>query len=92
MIKRGSKVVWHRPAYDEMVEKTKYGRPVVGDNGKPIMENKHTPAKDYDCRCFGVLDRNGSSRSALVMKSKQRKMIEVPFDQLEETNEGRQRV
>ena len=86
MIKRGSIITWHRPASDQMIEKTKYGRPVIGKDGKTEMENKHIPEKTVGGRCFGVINRKGKRSTALIMQSKHRKMIEVPFEQLEETD------
>jgi len=72
MIKRGSKVVWNRPAYN------------VRDNN----DNKvRQPAKKFKGRCFGVLKRH-DGETALLMRHVKSKMIEVPLNQLEEPAGG----
>ncbi|CAJ1226624.1 hypothetical protein [Lactiplantibacillus xiangfangensis] len=73
MIKRGSKVVWKRPAFD-----------TVSDDDKTI----HHPAHKFEGQCFGILKRR-DGEFALIMRHGKSKMAEVPLDQLEETNEGR---
>ncbi|WP_338230808.1 hypothetical protein [Lactiplantibacillus paraxiangfangensis] len=70
MIKRGSKVVWNRPAFDK-----------IGDGGKKVHRNAET----IQGRCFGVLKRR-DGEFGLLMRHGKSKMIDVPLDQLEEAD------
>ncbi|VDG26360.1 hypothetical protein [Lactiplantibacillus mudanjiangensis] len=86
-IKRGSKVVWHRPAFDKTVEKRKYGRVVRDDQGEAMTHLIHHPKQDIDAQCFGVINRRYDGGYVLIMRHGKGKMMEVPLDQVEEVEE-----
>ncbi|BDZ31245.1 hypothetical protein [Lactiplantibacillus brownii] len=72
MIKRGSKVIWHRPSFDK-----------ANSNGKKVRHSAET----IEGHCFGVVKRRDGD-FGLLMRHGKSKMIEVSLDQLEDDTRG----
>lgn len=83
MIKRGSNVIYHRPAFDKLIEDKKYGMIQYDDQGNVKVKVKHHIARDYEAHCFGVLARPACKTTALIRYDGKQKLIEVPLNQLE---------
>lgn len=85
MIKRGSNVIYHRPAFDKLIEDKKHGMIQRDDQGNVKMKFKHHTAKDYEAHCFSVFTRPKLGKAtALIRYGGKQKLVEVPLDQLEE--------
>lgn len=78
-IKRGSKVIWHRPAF----ETYKLKKNSFGKTKKLITMHA---AKDFNAKCFGVISRKGIGQVVLLMVDGKRQMCEKTLSQIEEVD------
>ena len=88
MIKCGSLVIRHKPAWDsEEPKKYKSGVIMKDDAGNPIMETVHHRAEKQLGKCFSVMRLPGREPEALFLQAKTQKpgsMLRVPLSELEE--------
>lgn len=88
MIKRGTLVIRHKPAYDT-VEPKKYksGVNMRDDAGNVVIKKVHHQAEKYQGKCFSVIRFSGRKPESLFMKEGASSMSRVPLSELEEIHD-----
>lgn len=88
MIKRGTLVIRHKPAWDsEEPKKYKSGVIMKDDDGNVVVKKVHHQAEKYRGKCFSVIRLSGRKPEALFMKEGASSMSRVPLSELEEIHD-----
>ena len=87
MIKRGTKIIWHRSSFDSKAMRLHRDGRLMMNDGNTKEHQVHHGREDIKGTCFGVVPRPGGKTVMAVFEGSTGKMPEVPLEQVTEVAE-----
>ncbi|HIW72653.1 MAG TPA: hypothetical protein H9875_08525 [Candidatus Levilactobacillus faecigallinarum] len=87
MIKRGTKIVWHRSSFDSKAMRLHREGKLMLSDGNTKEHKVHHGRVDVTGTCFGVVPRPAGKMVLAIFEGSTGHMSEVPLEQVTEAGE-----